>query len=160
MNFLCPFPRWRLSPSRDDDRVGLFRRLFAGAHRGGLVRDLNELNPLRAVEWELRAHGVVGDKWGGCFIVNYEGVELRIIASSGGKWDHISVSTESRCPTWAELEFVRKLFAKPAETWMQLHVPESEHVNHHPYCLHLWRPHFREIPRPPAIFVGPAGVRA
>jgi hypothetical protein len=36
---------------------------------------------------------------------------------------------------------------------MQLHVPVSDHINRHPYTLHLWRPHALEIPRPPAEFV-------
>jgi hypothetical protein len=32
---------------------------------------------------------------------------------------------------------------------MQVHVPASEHINIHPYTLHLWRPLLLEIPRPP-----------
>jgi hypothetical protein len=32
-------------------------------------------------------------------------------------------------------------------------VPIVEHINCHPYCLHLWRPHNVEIPRPPSWMV-------
>lgn len=79
---------------------------------------------------------------------------LRVIASSGEGWDHVSVSTESRCPSWNEMEFVKRSFFYPEECVMQLHVPEAEHVNHMPFCLHLWRPTFMVIPRPPNRLVG------
>lgn len=119
------------------------------------MKKLNELNQYRDCAWEMLAVGAVGNDVGGCFRVPVNGVDLCIMASSGGGWDHLSVSTKERCPTWEELEHVRKLFAKPDETWMQLHVPEREHVNCHPYCLHLWRPLHRAIPTPPSIMVGP-----
>jgi hypothetical protein len=53
------------------------------------------------------------------------------------------------------MEQIKRLFFHAHETAMQLHVPACDHVNHHPYCLHLWRPQDAEIPRPPAAFVGP-----
>ena len=83
---------------------------------------------------------------------------LRVIASTGLGWDHVSVSRETRCPNWPEMECVRLLFFRENETVMQLHVPTSEHVNNHPYCLHLWRPLNAEIPRPPSILVGDASL--
>jgi hypothetical protein len=52
------------------------------------------------------------------------------------------------------MDFVRRLFFKDNETVMQLHVPVGEHISFHPYCLHLWRPHGVEIPRPPNELVG------
>lgn len=79
---------------------------------------------------------------------------LRSIASSGDGWDHVSVSLENRCPTWNEMEFVKRSFFHVDECVMQLHVPEAEHVNHMPYCLHLWAPQFMIIPRPPNRLVG------
>lgn len=118
------------------------------------MKDLRELDPFRRLDWEYRAHGVLGDRENGCFVIERNGVELNVIASSGGGWDHVSVSTKDRCPTWEELEHIRLMFAKPHETWMQLHVPARDHVNCHPFCLHLWRPQHRELPRPPASFVG------
>ena len=44
----------------------------------------------------------------------------------------------------------------PDEAAMQLHVPASDHINCHPYCLHWWRPIGQEIPRPPSWMVGPS----
>jgi len=81
------------------------------------------------------------------------GVALRAIASWGLAWDHVSVSTQSRCPSWDEMAFVKAVFWADDECVMQLHVETDRHVNHHPYCLHLWRPQDVEIPRPPLVCV-------
>lgn len=73
------------------------------------------------------------------------GEDLRVIATAASVegsegWDHVSVSTASRCPVWDEMEHIKRLFFKDDETAMQLHVPPTRHVNCHPHCLHLWRP--------------------
>ena len=97
---------------------------------------------------------------GGAFILpsRHDEESLRIIATSGLGWDHISISRADRCPDWYEMEQVKRLFFWPHETAMQLHVPPAEHINNHPNCLHLWRPLDVEIPRPPGIMVGHAGM--
>ena len=83
--------------------------------------------------------------------------DMVVIATVGDDWEHVSVSRPKRTPHWAEMEQVKRTFFMPDETAMQLHVPAEDHVNHHPFCLHLWRPVGIEIPRPPAEYVGPAG---
>lgn len=97
------------------------------------------------------------------------GADLRIISSGTAEWDkrrgrqayfgweHVSVSTDRRCPNWPEMSFVKDLFWEPEETVVQFHPPQSEYVNHHPYCLHLWRPIDAIIPLPPSFSVGPKG---
>ncbi len=80
--------------------------------------------------------------------------KLRIVASWGGGWEHVSVSHRDRCPTWEEMEAIARHFW-PNEAAMQLHVPASDHINVHPHCLHWWRPIDAEIPRPPGWMVGP-----
>lgn len=90
----------------------------------------------------------------GMFVIPYRRSVLKVIVSEGLGWDHVSISLTMRCPTWEELEHVRKLFFRDDETVMQLHVPAAEHVNVHPYTLHLWRPQSVEIPKPPAMMVG------
>lgn len=80
---------------------------------------------------------------------------LRVIASNGFGWDHVSVSLVDRCPVWEEMEHVRSIVFLPEETAMQLHVPDSDHISHHPNCLHMWRPHALPIPRPPGWMVAP-----
>lgn len=81
---------------------------------------------------------------------------LRIIASDGAGWEHVSVSTLKRCPTWNEMSLVKALFWEPEDCVIQYHPPRSEYVNCHPHCLHLWRPIDLEILRPPAELVGPS----
>jgi hypothetical protein len=94
-------------------------------------------------------YGAMGDDTGGRFRVD----QLRIIASVGEGWDHVSVSHPDRCPTWYEMETVKRTFFRFDETAMQLHVPPSEHINCHPNCLHMWRPHSVPIPMPPIELV-------
>ncbi len=92
----------------------------------------------------------------GAFVVRKASGTLRIIATAGDQclpWEHVSVSLAGRCPTWGEMAYVKSLFWRPDETVMQLHVPDADHKNYHPYCLHLWRPLNAEIPRPPSIAV-------
>jgi len=116
----------------------------------------DEVNRFRNASREVLAHyGWAGDAGHGAFIVPspIDGADLRIVASSSLGWDHVSVSRRNRAPNWTEMEHVKRLFFRPDETAMQLHVPASELINVHPHCLHLWRPQDVEIPRPPADMV-------
>lgn len=117
------------------------------------MRNLHELDRYRFLQGEQALAGSNPDPANmGMFTIQMRnGAPLLIIASVGMGWDHVSVSLPSRCPTWEEMERVKRLFFRDDETAMQLHVPPSDHKNHHPYCLHLWRPHNVEIPRPPSI---------
>lgn len=105
---------------------------------------------------ELRQYAVYGKN--GKIMMEEEGGSFRflslfIIASWGNGWDHVSVSRKDRCPTWEEMEMIKRRFFKEDETCFQLHVPPKEHINNHPYCLHMWRPHNQEIPLPPMEMV-------
>lgn len=118
------------------------------------MRDLFELNCYRRCDHEYAAYGSLGDRGHGCFeIASPGGAVLTVIATNGGRWDHISVSTPTRCPTWDEMEHVRKIFGKPHEVWVQFGVPAKQHVNNHAYCLHWWRDQRRETRLPPQGFV-------
>lgn len=103
------------------------------------------------------------DDWGraGAFFVQGPcGAELKIIASEGDYrdidegWEHVSVSVRNRCPNWPEMSFVKRLFWGPEETVVQFHPPESEYVNNHPFCLHLFRDGVNGHRLPPIILVG------
>lgn len=124
------------------------------------MKDLITLDGFRHLPSEF-ALGGIGDSMGGFFHVPspLDKKALRVMASSGMGWDHVSVSRAERCPDWTEMEHVKRMFFLDHETAMQLHVPSSDHVNCHPYCLHLWRPHGVEIPRPPSIMVGPDSAK-
>lgn len=114
------------------------------------MRNLHELDQYRVpLNWE------IGDDRVGAFIISgYQGgPKLRIIASSTMGWDHVSVSLPNRCPSWGEMDHVKRLFFQEDETVMQLHVPPTDKINKHNFCLHLWRPRGEEIPTPPAFMV-------
>jgi hypothetical protein len=100
-----------------------------------------------------------GDLFGLFNIMGPCGIELRIMSSGTGPeadgWEHVSVSTIRRPPNWQEMNWVKDIFWDEEEITMQLHPPKSAYVNHHPYCLHIWRPLNEAIPLPPVWMVGP-----
>lgn len=73
----------------------------------------------------------------------------RVMAGRGLGWEHVSVSLPFRCPTWAEMCAIKRLFFEPDEVVVQYHPAEAEYVNFHPYCLHMWRPYEATLPTPP-----------
>ena len=106
------------------------------------------LDPFRPPD---RADGRVYRDNEGSFVIPHPrtGARLRVIASTGLGWDHVSVSLPNRCPSWEEMDHIARLFFRDDEAVMQLHVPVNHHVNLHRFCLHLWRPNDgREIPQP------------
>lgn len=127
------------------------------------MRDLRTLNAFRATGQAVEAiFSGCEPALGGAFFIPSPatGTTLKVIASVGEGWDHVSVSLPNRCPNWTEMERVKRLFFRDDETAMQLHVPPTDHINNHPFCLHLWRPLVGSIPRPPGILVGIAGLAA
>lgn len=79
---------------------------------------------------------------------------LKVIASDGEGWEHVSISLPDRCPSWAEMCRIKALFWDDEDAVMQLHPPRSDWVNNHQFCLHLWRPMQSAIPLPPSLMVG------
>jgi hypothetical protein len=71
------------------------------------------------------------------------------------KWEHVSVSSTQRCPTWDEMCHFKNMFFKEDETVLQFHPKKSEYKNMHPFCLHLWRDVTKEYELPPSIYVAP-----
>ena len=100
----------------------------------------------------LRSNSSYGNN--GLFIFKYKDHKLKVIASDGGGWDHVSVSLKGRCPTWAEMCFVKNIFFDDEETVIQFHPKKSKYVNQHPYTLHLWKNQTNDIELPPSEFVG------
>lgn len=99
--------------------------------------------------WRIVQGGGCGDDG---FLAKSNSGAMTMVASWGEGWEHVSVSLRTRCPTWEEMEHIARHFW-PDEAAIQYHVPASDHVNFHPFCLHWWRPIGIELPRPPARFV-------
>lgn len=100
----------------------------------------------------LLPHYPRGDARNGALFINPKG--LRVIFSDGGGWEHVSVSRMRRAPSWEDMCWIKTAFWDKEATVLQFHPPESEYVNEHPHCLHLWRPLAYEVPLPPSIMVG------
>jgi hypothetical protein len=86
--------------------------------------------------------------------VSQKRASLFTIASDGDGWEHVSISTQFRVPTWAEMCFIKSVFWDAEDCVVQFHPRESEYVNQDPFCLHLWRCTTTAFPEPPAILVG------
>lgn len=114
-------------------------------------------------KFRVRNHPTLGsdDSIGnsGAFQIPYEkGIEIFAIASDGLGWEHVSVTLtdggKQETPTWEEMCYVKDLFWSKDATVIEYHPKESEYVNNHNHCLHLWRPINQEMPTPPSILVG------
>ena len=75
------------------------------------------------------------------------------IQSDGEGWEHVSVSTKNRCPTWKEMCAIKDLFWDEEDVVVQYHPKRSDYINIHKYCLHLWRPIDMNITVPPLYLV-------
>lgn len=71
--------------------------------------------------------------------------------SDGEIWEHVSVSFSGRDPTWAEMCEVKRMFFLPEEECIQFHPKESEYVNVHQHCLHIWRNAGGNMKRPSVV---------
>ena len=127
-------------------------------------------NPTKRIELYRITDGKLAtsrsDGANGAFILPLNsGVNVVVICSDGSDWaasglegepwEHVSVSLQSRTPTWEEMDAVERIFWNDSEAVMQLHVPRSDHINFHEHCLHLWKPRKSPIPTPPLQTVGP-----
>jgi len=91
------------------------------------------------------------------FQINRLGTQLRVISSGTDEnygWEHVSVSTKNRCPTWDEMVYIKDLFWREDETVIQFHPKKSNYKNVMPFCLHLWKKidHNFDPPLPHSIF--------
>lgn len=87
-------------------------------------------------------HPLRGQRGLRAFFIPYNNkISLKVLSAyEPNGWEHVSVSLPGRDPFWAEMCFIKDLFFEPEETVYQLHPKESEYVNVHPHCLHIWRP--------------------
>src|SRR5215218_9591845 len=83
-----------------------------------------------------------GVMYGAFVIPQKSGPDLNVIAHDGVAepaernpglmgWEHVSVSTPYRTPTWEEMCRVKELFWDDTETVVQFHPPKASYVNNH-----------------------------
>lgn len=90
----------------------------------------------------------------GFFVFKKHNIIYRIQASDGFGWEHCSITLDKkRTADWEELCMIKDMFWGETDCVVQYHPPKADHVNIHPYCLHLFRPVGGKIPRPPSIMI-------
>lgn len=77
------------------------------------------------------------DGMGGRYYDKQTGKFLRFIFSYQMGWEHLSVSTPSKCPTWEQMCMMKDIFWNKDECCVEYHPKEEDYVNNHPYCLHI-----------------------
>lgn len=118
------------------------------------MKNLNNLD-----EFRVPLMGDMGDEENGAFKFTFKGEKYDVIASSGQGWEHVSISSKHKVPSWKVMCMLKDLFFEEDEVVMQLHPAKSEYVNNHPNCLHLWKPIDIVIPSPPHWMVGIKGAK-
>jgi hypothetical protein len=94
------------------------------------------------------AYGNVGDQSCGAFLIprgtvvdGYKAAaDVACVAAAAAGWDHVSLSCKVRCPVHAEVMLVHRLFFGDEQSSMQLQMPKADHINNHPWTVHIWRP--------------------
>jgi hypothetical protein len=84
--------------------------------------------------------------------VDHPSGDRKVISASTG-WEHVSVQTGHRTPTWNEMCFVKDLFWEKEECVVEYHPPLAQYVKFNAHCLHLWRPKHATIPMPSVSLV-------
>ena len=108
---------------------------------------------LKDLQTRIPFFGRMGDDYNGAFEIRIGKDRFFVIASTGGGWDHVSVSHTKRIPSWTEMAKIKSLFFEEDEEAMQLHPRDSDYIDIHPNCLHIWRPQYEQIPKPPIYMV-------
>ena len=97
------------------------------------------------------------DGFNGAFCLTLNGMKVKVIASDGMGWQHVSVSFHDyskQIPSWSLLCKIKELFWEPEDWVVQFHPAKSQYVNNHPGCMHLWRCTSAPQPTPPSILTG------
>lgn len=66
-------------------------------------------------------------------------VKVSVQSTAGHGWLHVSVAHTDRMPTYSLVAKVRRAFFLDEALVVQVSPPVAEHVDIHPYMLHLWQ---------------------
>ena len=58
--------------------------------------------------------------------------------ADGKRWIHVSMSRPGELPSYQDMCVVKEVFIGSKRKAIQVFPASDEHVNIHPYCLHLW----------------------
>jgi len=83
------------------------------------------------------------NRWGDGFAMRQTTGGLRVLVDCEFKdddkpWLHVSVSRKSWTPTHEDMAIVKQAFIGPDRYAYAVWPPQSEYVNIHAHCLHLW----------------------
>jgi hypothetical protein len=119
------------------------------------MSDWNYLNKYRVREGMFASNDSDGCNGYFCLMIGSE--RVKVIASDGEGWKHVSVSLHDKpntVPNYKTMCEVRHLFYEDTDWVVQFNPPKSEFINDHPGCLHLWKSLDEKMPTPPSWMVG------
>lgn len=122
------------------------------------MKDLRQLNKYRNIEKRKQVMpDVFRRSLAGIFEIPLNSKETTLVIADNGvsssEWEHVSVSTSTRCLTWEEMCKIKDLFFNDDEVVIQIHPAKKNYVNVHNFCLHLWKPKSENLPLPPSYLV-------
>lgn len=118
--------------------------------------DWNRINSGRLRRGQFSSANADGFNGAFSFALPGEARRIFVIASDGLGWRHVSVSfgPNKSIPSWHVMCQIKDIFFGKDAWVIQFHAAQSEHVNNHPGCLHLWQPTESDFPVPEKIMVG------
>lgn len=120
------------------------------------MSDWNFVNRYRVRTGPLGSTPALG--FNGYFCIPIHNKQVKVIASDGGGWKHVSVSLHGEpqnTPSYKIMCEVARLFFEDDEWIVQYRPAKTDYVNYHPGCLHWWKPLDTKLPTPPSFMVGP-----
>jgi len=122
------------------------------------MRNINEIKKTTGMSIKKEANNGFGGTMFKNVIYKKSGMKaidpLNFIFSVSDGWEHLSISTPTRCPTWEEMQFMKEVFWRDDEICYQLHPKKEDYIDNHPYCLHIWRKIGTDLELPPTWMVG------
>ena len=76
------------------------------------------------------------------------GNRFYFVFSWNNGWEHLSVSTQYKTPTWDEMCMFKDIFFREDEACVEYHPRKDDYVNLHKHCLHIWKPLKKSLPIP------------
>jgi hypothetical protein len=113
---------------------------------------------LRANRWRIREGRMASEDvggWNGAFLVPLDGERYHVMIGEGMGFRHLSVTNaqKKRIPEWVTMCRLKELFFADDAWVVQYHPPKEEHINDHPFCLHLWESIEEPMPHPSIVQV-------